>query len=126
MGVTLRSALGKRIRRLADTFAVGLGGWAALTDIQVAAVRRAAELAAIAETARARMLAGDQAVSLDDLVRVDAASDRALRRLGIKPGAPRSNEPDLATYLANLAAQEPATPEPEPDGEVVQGDETTA
>src|SRR5262245_20221053 len=44
-----RGKLGRRVRDLADAYASGLGGWSALSELQAAAVRRAAELCALCE-----------------------------------------------------------------------------
>src|SRR5258708_20125460 len=50
--VSQRSALGKRLRDLADGFAERLGGWPALSVTTAAAVRKAAELVAPSEQMR--------------------------------------------------------------------------
>jgi hypothetical protein len=47
--VSQRSALGKRLRDLADAFAERLGGWPALSVTTAAAVRKAAELVALSK-----------------------------------------------------------------------------
>jgi hypothetical protein len=74
------TALGRRIRDLADSYAVPLGGWGALTDMQAAAVRRAAELMAIAEQTRANALR-DGCADPVALARLEGCADRAVRRL---------------------------------------------
>ena len=48
-------------------------------------ITRAAELAMLANTARADLAAGK--TTIGDVVLLEGASDRAIRRLGIKPGA---------------------------------------
>jgi hypothetical protein len=76
-----RTIAAKRAAALAKEFETELGGGLSVT--QRAAVERAATLAACAEDARVRRLAGDPSVNLDDLVRVDRLADLAIRRLGI-------------------------------------------
>lgn len=108
MAVTVRTGLGKRIRRFAQNLALRLGGWSALSELQVAAVRRAAELAILAQDARRRALTDDPSVTLDDLVRLDAAADRALRRLsmpiGEKPRAVPLRERLMAELVGGVIA----------------------
>src|SRR5258707_13196871 len=50
--ISQRSALGKRVRDLADGFAERLGGWPALSVTTAAAVRKAAELVVLSEQMR--------------------------------------------------------------------------
>src|SRR6516164_7941626 len=47
-----RSAVGRRLKDRAEAYAEALGGWSGLTDVQTAAVRKAAELTALSEAAR--------------------------------------------------------------------------
>ena len=74
------TALGRRIRDLADSYVVKLGGWDALSDMQAAAVRRAAELTALAEQTRANALRNGCADPVA-LARLEGCADRAVRRL---------------------------------------------
>ena len=74
------TALGRRLRDLADSYVVKLGGWDALTDMQAAAVRRAAELMALAEQTRANALRNGCADPVA-LARLVGCADRAVRRL---------------------------------------------
>jgi predicted phage gp36 major capsid-like protein len=105
MALGVRLARGRRVHALADALASKLGGWTAMNDLQAAAVRRAAELVAIAEQARLKHLRGEQGISLEDLVRLDSACDRALRRLGLsKPSAPKPGA-KLDEHLARLASR---------------------
>jgi hypothetical protein len=107
LAVPLRFALGKRIRGLADGLAVKLGGWSALSMVQASAVRRAAEMAILAQDARQRRLRGDETISLEDLVRLDAAADRALRRLGLgKPGV-QAKKSAVELFEEHMAALTP-------------------
>jgi hypothetical protein len=72
-------------------------------------IARAADLILIAERARADALRGNP-VDLGDLTRLEGAADRAVRRLGIKPGAAKP-APSLAEYLANRAQAAADAPE---------------
>ena len=111
-----RTPLGRRLRDIADQLAAGLGGWSALTELQAAAVRKAAELAALAEDARAKRLKGDTTITLDDVVRLDRLAEQSVRRLGLPSAAGEPAEtpaPDLRTYLAKLKT-EPAPVVPAP------------
>jgi hypothetical protein len=85
--VSQRSALGKRLRDLADAFAERLGGWPALSVTAAGSVRRAAELQAMCEMARANMLNGVPTDMLA-LVRLEGVAARAIRQLGIKVEPP--------------------------------------
>jgi hypothetical protein len=84
------TALGKRLRDLADAFAERLGGWSALSVTTAAAVRRAAELVTAAEMARADMLNG-QPTDMLALVRLEGVATRAVRALGLKVELPKSS-----------------------------------
>jgi hypothetical protein len=72
------------------------------------AIDRAATLTVVAEDARARRLAGDLDITLDDLVRTDRAAAAAVRALGLDRGRKRSDPPalDLQSYLAQAARAE--------------------
>src|SRR5260221_627362 len=82
MVISGRTALGRRLRDIADQLADGLGGWPRLNELQASAVRKAAELTALAEDARARRLNGAADVTLDDVVRLDRLAEQSVRRLG--------------------------------------------
>jgi hypothetical protein len=98
--VSKRSALGKRLRDLADAFAERLGGWRKLSVPLAADVRRAAELVVLSEKMRHDALRNGCA-DPDQLVKMEGAADRAVRRLGLnKHGQPKDEEPSLAEYLA--------------------------
>jgi hypothetical protein len=75
MVVDGRSKLGRRVADLAESFAVQLGGWPVLTDTMVAAVKKAAEMTALAEQARIDAL---RSGNIDPvlLVRLQGAADR--------------------------------------------------
>jgi hypothetical protein len=97
-----RTIAARRARELAAAFEAELGD--TLSAGQRIAIERAAALVAIAEDAKARRLAGDRGVTLDDIVRVDGAAARAVKALGIKPGA-GPKPPILAEHLAQRAAE---------------------
>lgn len=101
-----RTVAARRARELATCFETELGG--NVTASQRIAVERAAALVAIAEDARARRLAGEPDVSLEDLVRIDNAAARAVKALGIKAAAPKV--PSIREYIASLALLPPAAP----------------
>jgi hypothetical protein len=102
MVVSANTPLGRRLRDLADHLAGSLGGWSQLTDLQASAVRKAAELTALAEDARARKLNGATDVTLDDLVRLDRLAEQSVRRLGLdrkrEPAAPDLRAQFRAAY----------------------------
>jgi len=109
-GLAGNSAAARRQRDLVSIFIEAVGGPSAVSELQLIAVRRAAELTATAEMVRAAVLSG---VSADygTLIRLESESRRAVRALGIgspaavvKPGAA------LAKYLAEKQAAAGATP----------------
>jgi hypothetical protein len=102
-----RTQVAKRRRELIGIYTAALGGPAALTDGQQIDIRKAAELTALAEAARARAMrqgTGD-ASELSAMVRLESTAARAVRSLNIKP-ASGNREPvaDLQAYLASKAA----------------------
>jgi hypothetical protein len=96
-----RTIAARRARELAAAFQVELGGTVSAT--QRFAIGRAAALVALAEDAKARRLAGDDGVSLNDIVRLDGAAARAVKGLGIKPAPKRK-----LTLGQHLAARQAA------------------
>jgi hypothetical protein len=111
-----RTVAARRARELAKGFEAELGG--TITTSQRFAIERAAALVALAEDAKARRLAGDAAITLEDVVRVDNSAARAVKALGIKPGvAPKP--PSIHEFMASLkpaptVAQPSAGPTEEP------------
>jgi hypothetical protein len=81
--ISQRSALGKRLRDLADGFAERLGGWPALSVTTAAAVRKAAELVALSEQMRRDALRNG-CTDPDRLLRFEGVASRAVRQLGLK------------------------------------------
>jgi hypothetical protein len=89
-----RSELGRRVRDLANGFAEQLGGWPALSDTLAANVRKAAELTALAEKARADALRdGNATPTILLMVRLEGAANRAVRALQLERRRP--SEPGL-------------------------------
>jgi hypothetical protein len=80
MAISACSTLGRRLRDLAEDFAQRLGGWEVLSDTLAAAVRKAAELTALAEQVRADALRNGNVDPLG-LVRLEGAANRAVRAL---------------------------------------------
>jgi hypothetical protein len=122
--VSQRSALGKRLRDLADAFAERLGGWAVLDVNTAADVRKAAELTALSEQMRRDALRNG-CTDPDGLLRFEGISSRAVRRLGLKiePAAKPSGgltiarqrwAEEAARKAAESAREASATPTTEP------------
>jgi hypothetical protein len=78
-----RTRAAARARKLAASFEAEIGG--STTTAARIAIERAATLTVVAEDARARRLAGDLSITLDDLVRTDRAAAAAVRALGLDP-----------------------------------------
>jgi hypothetical protein len=96
--VSQRSALGKRLRDLADAFAERLGGWPALSVTAAAAVRKAAEWVALSEEMRRDALRDGFCADPDRLLRFEGVASRAVRQLGlrIEPAAKTSRGLEVA------------------------------
>ena len=106
-----RTVGARRAHELAQGFQAEFGGTVSAT--QRFAIERAAALVALAEDAKARRLAGDTAVSLEDIVRTDNAAARAVKALG-KPGAAIPAPLTPAEYLARRAAERAGKPPGDP------------
>jgi hypothetical protein len=106
MVLDARSELGRRVRDLAHAYAELLGGWAALSDTMAANVRRAAELVALAENARADALRNGNTDALG-LVRLEGAANRAVRALQLDR---KKREPGAAPSLSEYLRSSPMTP----------------
>ena len=80
-------SVGARGRRqqLVAAYIQALGGADRVNPIVLADIERAVDLVMLARDMRAAVRQGTAKVS--DLTRLEGASDRAIRRLGIKPGA---------------------------------------
>jgi hypothetical protein len=95
--ISQRSALGKRLRDLADGFAERLGGWPALSVTTAAAVKKAAELVALSEQMRCDALRNG-CTDPDRLLRFEGVASRAVRQLGLRvePAPARARGLELA------------------------------
>jgi hypothetical protein len=102
-----RTLAARRLRELIDIYTAALGGAASLSDGQRLDIRKAAELTALAEQARARAMreGASGAGELTAMVRLEGMAARAVRALDIKPGANRSKTESLAEYAARKAAE---------------------
>jgi hypothetical protein len=97
-----RTRTARRIRELAASFLAALGS--GLSPELGERCERAAQLVALAEDVRRKALTG-RSVSLDDVIRVENAADRARRALGLPTG---KREPvySLADYLARMPPEQ--------------------
>lgn len=80
---------------------LGLGGPHAVSDLALVGVRRAAELTCAAEAQRATVLnGGNNAATLDALIKLEGEARRAVRALGLKLNATKPHRrPDFAAVL---------------------------
>ena len=104
-----RTQVAKRRRELIAIYTAALGGPAALSAGQVIDIRKAAELTALAEAARARAMrhgTGD-ASDLSAMIRLESTAARAVRALSIKPTSAKT--PSIAEYAARKAAEKAAS-----------------
>lgn len=94
-GLSRNSAIGRRVADLLRGFLRAMGD---PTDIvQQANALRAAELTVAAESARAKLLAGEG--DIDAVARLEGVAARAVRALHLKTPAARNAEPTLADIL---------------------------
>jgi len=105
-GIDNRSTDGRRRRDLIRCYVSALGGPDKISPATMNDVTRAADLVALAEKKRAEGLRGVD-IDLSDLIRLEGAADRAVRRLAIKPG----QKPAGPTLQEYLAARYPAAAE---------------
>jgi len=106
-----RSKAAKRVKELAAGYIAQLGGGVA-DAATLAAVQKAAELAAVAEELRGRALRGES-VDLGEMVKVQGIADRAIRALDLD----RKRAPAGPTLAAYLAARNAEPPEDEEESE---------
>lgn len=102
-GIDGRSERARRYRDLAMAFSDELGGEAAMSEADKAAVRLAAGLTVLSEDMAARIVRGET-VDQEQVVRIGNSVSRALATLRRQRAkrAPAAG-PDLATYLAERA-----------------------
>jgi hypothetical protein len=104
-----RTLISRRRRELIDVYTAALGGPAALSEGQLIDIRKAAELTALAEQARARAMREGitDAGELSAMIRLESTAARAVRALNIKPAA-GERTPSIAEYAARKAAEKAA------------------
>jgi hypothetical protein len=102
-GVDGRSAEGRRRRDLIEGYVAALGGPEKVTAAAMLDVKRAAELVQIAERKRADALRGAD-IDLGQLIRLEGAVDRAVRRLGIGPGTETEQPPTEELFAVDEEA----------------------
>ena len=98
--------------QLVNAYVRALGGRARVTAIQLQDVERAVDLVLLAKTARAELAAGK--TTINDVVKLEGASDRAVRRLNLPPPGSAAAPGDEA-WRKFLASQH-AAPTDEGDG----------
>jgi hypothetical protein len=76
---------GRQRKDLIDGYVVALGGASRVSPIVMQDITRAVDLCMLAQTARADLLAGK--TTIGEVVLLEGAADRAVRRLNLKPGA---------------------------------------
>lgn len=101
-GVDGRTSEGRRRRDLIDTYVAATGGPDQVSPAMMNDVARAVDLVLIAERTRAEALRGG-AIDLSALTRIEGAADRAVRRLGIKPGGSKPVPVPLRERLRGAA-----------------------
>jgi hypothetical protein len=95
-----RTRTARRAKALREYFTSALTAAGRELSIELAAaVTKAAELVALAEDMRAKMLRGAADVCADDLVRVTRLADTAVRRLALPSGSSKP-EPSVDQYLS--------------------------
>jgi hypothetical protein len=100
-----RRRVPKRARELSQVFTeVVVASSRELGVELIVAIDKAAELTALAEDLRARMLRADPAANADDVVRLQRLADASVRRLNLSSAAKK--QPSLADYLTRQQAAE--------------------
>jgi hypothetical protein len=101
-----RTIVARRRRELIVVYTAALGGAAALSEGQRIDIRKAAELTALAEQARARAMrqGTTDASEISAMVRLESTASRAVRALALPP--PNAGPPvqTLADYIASRHA----------------------
>jgi hypothetical protein len=90
-----------RRRQLVGAYVTALGGSASVTPIQMQDVERVVDLVLLARTARAELSAGK--TSVNDVVKLENAADRAVRRLNLPATGTAAPVQTLQDYLAQRA-----------------------
>jgi hypothetical protein len=92
----------RRRKDLIDGYIETLGGRSSVTPLQMVDIERAVALTLLAQETRAKALRGET-VKIADLTRLEGAADRAVRRLGIKPGSTAKRVVPLRDRLRGAA-----------------------
>jgi nucleotide-binding universal stress UspA family protein len=121
-GLDRRTAASKRLRVVMQDIARQSG---VPFDIGDALLRRAAELAVAAEVGRRALIRGEAGINVDHVLRLEGISARAMRDLCSRARAKPSDEPDLQSYLASVAAEEAAAAVSDAAGVKSRGDAET-
>jgi hypothetical protein len=110
-----RTLVARRRRELIEIYTIAMGGPASLGPGQKIDVRKAAELTALAEAARARAMreGATGAGELTAMVRLEGMAARAVRALNIKPQTAQP-KPSLADYVASKRAEAAGKPVGDP------------
>jgi hypothetical protein len=105
-----RTLVARRRRELIEAYSNALGGAAALTESQRVAVRKAAELVALSEQARADAMreGTSDPIRLSAMIRLESTAGRAVKALGIKPDARKLRT--LDDFLQERAAKAASGP----------------
>jgi hypothetical protein len=109
--IETNTARGRRVGDLVRAYLRALGNPASIEH--QAAIIAAAELQVLAEEARTTALRDSGRADLDQVIRLQGAADRAIRRLGLADQKRPAAGPTLAEYLAAKAPAEAAEDEPE-------------
>jgi hypothetical protein len=109
-----RTLVARRRRELIDVYTAALGGLTALTESQSVAVRKAAELTALSEQARADAMreGTSDPIKLSAMIRLESTAGRAVKALGIKPSARKLRT--IEDYLQERAAKTAGKPSEDP------------
>jgi hypothetical protein len=104
-GIDDRTRRARRRRKLIEIYSNSLGGDAALSATQKIDIAKAAELVALSEASRALFLRDGPGTpgALSAMIRLESASVRAVRALGIK--APNSVAPGDNAFARFMASQ---------------------
>ena len=122
-----RSKAAKRVKELAASYIARLGG-RKVDAATLVAVRKAAELAALAEELRGRALRGE-AVDLGEMVKVEGVAGRAARALGLDRVKCENDDNSLTHFLDTKYGADAGVPDQPNDvfgAEVAIADDTQA
>jgi hypothetical protein len=100
--IKTNTAAGRRIADLVRAYLTALGNPTSIEH--QAEVIAAAELTVLSEEARTVALRDAGRADLDQVIRLQGAADRAVRRLGIKPGKPAAPVESFADIAARAQA----------------------